>query len=327
MSKAGRGGSGCLRIVFHNWSTLLCFAMAYRGLGFLILFPLLGRGLSRLPGLVGAAYLGQDNITLLFQRPAALLLLLGLLLLAGLYLLFELTALFLYAEKGWCRERVSLWGLLRGAVVRTASLLRPGRLPVLLLLPVMALSVFSLLSGYLRAVRVPEFVMEYVASDRVLLACFTAVVLLCHLILFLGMFSFPSLLFSGRSFAASWQESLHLLRGRKLRTAGTLCGQFLLYTLAVLAAAVAGVLLIAAGVRLAYPEVTAARGQFQLYLQSFQEVGGIAAGALTSAFLCGVIMALYHKYRADPRPERVNLPRTFRRTALRAGAVLATLAR
>lgn len=264
--------------VFHSWSTLLCFEMAYRGLGFLILFPLLGRGLSRLPGLVGAAYLGQDNITLLFHSPAALLLLLGLLLLAGLYLLFELTALFLYAEKGWRREHVSLLGLLRDTTAGTASLLRPGRLPVLLLLPVMALSVFSLLSGYLRTVRVPEFIMEYIASDRGLLACFTAAVLLCHLVLFLYLFGFPSLLFSGRSFAASWRESLDLLRRRKLRTAGALGGQFLLYTPAVLAAAVAGVLLIAACVRLAYPEVTAARGQFQPYLQSFQEVGGIAPG-------------------------------------------------
>lgn len=323
--KQGETGAA-LRIVFHGWSALLCFEMAYRGLGFAVLFPLLRRGLSRLPGLVGAAYLGQDNFTLLFRSPAAVALLLGVLLLAELYLLFELTALFLYGELGWRRERATLWGLLRAAAVKTAGLLRPKRLPVLLLPPVMALSVFALLSGYLRAFRVPEFVMEYVISHRPLLACFAAAVALCHLVLFLYLFGLPSLLFSDRSFAASWRESLDLLRGRKLRAAGTLCGGLLTFLLALLALAAAGVGLIYAGVRLSYPEIAAARGQFQLYFRSFQEVGGVAAGALISAFLCAVIVTLYHRYRADPRPEEVRRPRTLWQAAGRVCAVLATLA-
>lgn len=326
MKKKGQTGEGFFRVVFHGWSTLLCFEMAYRGLGFLVLFPLLAGGLSRLPGLVGAAYLGQDNFRLVFQHPAAILLLFGIAVLAGLYLLFEVTALFLYAERGWRRERVSLWGLLRDTAARTAGLLRPGRLPVLLLLPVMALSVFSLLSGYLRTVRVPEFVMEYVASDQTLLLCFSAGVALCHAVLFLYLFGFPALLFSDRSFAASWRESLGLLRGRKLHAAGTLCGRLLAYALTMASLAAAGVLVIAAGVRLSSPDTAVARGQFRLYLRSFQEVGGIAAGALTSAFLCAAIVVLYHEYRADPRPERSRERRSVRRAAARAGAVLATLA-
>lgn len=325
MTRIGHEEGGIFRIVFRSWSTLLCFEMAYRGLGFLVLFPLLRGGLSRLPGLVGAAYLGQDNFSLIFRRPEAILLLLGILLLAGTYLLFELTALFLYAEKGWRRQRVSLWELLHSTAARTASLLRPERLPVLFLLPVMALSVFSLLSGYLRTVRIPEFVMEYVVADRILLACFSAVVVICHLILFSYLFGFPSLLFADRSFAASWRESLDLLRGRKLRTAGTMLGQYLLYTLIMLAMAGAAVLLLYGGVKLSYAEVTVARGQFRLFFQSFQEVGSIVAGALTSAFLCAVIVVLYHLYRTEFRPEQSQEPRSIRRSAARAGAVLATL--
>lgn len=322
----GREVGEIVCMVFRNWSTLLCFEMAYRGLGFLVLLPLLRRGLSRLPGLMDAAYLGQDNFLLIFQNPAAMMLLLSILLLAGGYILFELTALFLYAEKGWRRERLSLWGLLRDTAVRTASLFRPGRLPVLILLPVMALSVFSLLSGYLRTVRIPEFVMQYVVSNRILLACFLVGVLICHLILFLCLFSFPSLLFADRSFAASWRESLALLCGRKLLTAGTILGQFLLYSMAILAVAGAGILLIYGGVKISYPEVTAARGQFQLFFQSFQEVGSIVASALTSAFLCAVIVALYHRYRSDPRPKQIQGHRNIWQAASRMGAILATLA-
>lgn len=170
-------------------------------------------------------------------------------------------------------ERVSLWGLLRDTAVRTASLFHPGRLPVLILLPVMALSVFSLLSGYLRTVRIPEFVMEYVVSNRILLSCFLVGVLICHLILFFCLFGFPSLLFAGCSFAASWRESLDLLRGRKLLTVRIMLGQLLLCSLVMLAMAGSGILLIYGGVKLSYPEITAARGQFQLFSSPFKRWG------------------------------------------------------
>lgn len=311
--------------VLNGWSALLCFEMAYRGLGFLFLFPLLRHLLSLLPGLVGADYLGQDNLSLLARSPAALLLLLAVLLLVGAYLCFEIAALFLYAERGWRRERVTVWGLWREAAIGAAGLLRPRRLPVLLLLPAMALSGFALLSGYLRTVRVPEFVMEAVGADRGLLLLFLGTVGLCHLVLLLYLFGFPSLLLARRSFAGSWRESLALLRGRLLRTAGALAGSLLLFALAMAALAGAGVLGLALAARLLYP-AGAARGQFQLWFLSLRGVWRVAAGPLWSAALCSAIVVLYHRARGEARPAAERRSRSLRRAALRVGGVLGTLA-
>ena len=323
-ARSPAGWGAAFGAVLRGWDALLVFEMVCRGFGFLVLFPFLRRLLSRLPALAGVNYLGQDNLLLLLRRPAALLLLLGVLALAGAYVYFELTALFLYAERGWRRERVSAWGLWREAATGTVGLLRPGRLPVFLLLLPLTFSAFSMLSGYLPAVRVPEFVMEAVGADRALLTLFLAAVALCHLVLFSYLFGYPALLLSGCSFAASWRESRALLRGNRLCTAGALCGNLLLFALAVAAVAAAGTPLLAAGARLLYP--ADARGQFQLWLLSLQGVWRVASGAFASAFLCAVIVALYHRARGEARPAGEPRRRGVRRFALRAAGVLGTLA-
>lgn len=325
MKKATWIFDGIFNVVLQNWSALLGFEMVYRGIVFTVLFPLFASLLRQLPRLIGERYLGQENLPLIVRNPAAVLLVLGIAVLAGLSVFFEITALFLYAEKGWRREHLSFWSLWRETAIKTVGLLRPGRLPVLLLLPVMTLSIFAILSGYLKTLKIPEFIMDYILADGKLLTFFIAAVILCHLILFLYLFGFPSLLFSRKSFKASWNESMKLLRGKKLRTAGILLGYFFLFVLVLAAAATIGVLLIYCGVCLTYPDFETAKSQFELFFRSFREVGGISAGALASSFFCAGIVILYHRYDGTPRPKEPPQPKTIRKTALRAGTALATL--
>lgn len=312
-------------IVFQNWSTLFCFEMLYRGTASVLLFPLHRYLLALLPGLAGQSYLSQENITSVFQHPEAVLLLMGIALMTGLYIFFEITALFICAEKGWRGECISVWNLWRETVIKTSGLLRPKCLPVFLMLPVMALSIFTLLSGYLRTVRVPDFIMDYITANPLLLVFFTAVIVLCHITLFLYIFGIPALLFSQKSFIASWKESLKMLHGKMLRTAGILSGYILLFILARAAAVGTGILLIYGSVRFSYSELETAKSQFLFCLRNFNEVENIAAGALSSAFLCAGIVMLYHRYRGTCRQERTQPPKTFLRTALRIGTALVTL--
>lgn len=325
MSKNEQVFTRAFNVVFQNWSTLFCFEMIYRGTAATLLFPLHRYLLALLPGLAGEAYLGQENIASVFHHPTALLLLLAIALMTGLYIFFEITALFICAEKGWRRERISVWELWHETVVKSVGLIRLNRLPVFLMLPFMALSVFAVLSGYLRMVKIPEFIMDYIKTAPLLLIFFTAVVVFCHIILFLYIFGVPHLLFTQKSFAASWRESLKMLHGKKLRTAGILYGYILLFILARAAALGAGIFLIYGGVRLSYPNLKTAEYQFQLHFRSFQEVESIAAGALISAFLCAGIVVLYHQYRKNRRPDKKPQTITLYRTALRVCAALGTL--
>lgn len=314
-----------LNVILRNWSVLLCFEMFYRGIGFLFLFPLIRYLLSLLPGLTGEVYLGQDNIFLILEHPLAVLLLIGILLLAGSYIYFEITAFFLYSENGWNQKTVTIWGLWKEAAGKAASLLQPKRLPVFLLLPVLLLSVFSLLSGYMQNFIFPEFILEFLKGNLVLAGIFVAAIFLFHLLLFQYLFGFPSLLFQGNSFKDSWKESRSLLKHKKLRMAGKLIFYFFSFLLAMIAITVVFVLVLAGFVEVIY-ETLEARSQFQLYFSKFQGVWTIVSGAITSVFFCALIVVLYHQRREEIPPEKQILPKNIRKRLIRAATVFATFA-
>ena len=288
-------------ISLHNASTLLCFEMLYRGAGFLFLFPLLGNLLRRLPGLAGEPFLAQENLMQILRHPLAMCLLLLCFLMIGLFVYLELAALILYSEKGWRREQLTLWGLFCASVGRTASLLHPRRIAVFLFLPVMAFSVFAWASGYLRMVHIPEFIMEYMQAVPALFGAWVVAMAFFHLLFFFYLFGLPSLVLQRESFCHSFAESRRLLRGRKLRTAGTFVSSLLLAGGVLTGASAAALLLLGAGVRLWWGPAVG-RGQFRLYYLSFARVWQIAAGALLSVFLCAVTVALYHRLRGEERP-------------------------
>lgn len=310
-------------MVLQSGSTLLCFEMLYRGIGFSLFFPLIRYLLSQLPGLTGQPYLDQGKALLVLHHPLALMLLIGILMLAGFFIYFEIVALFLYAEKGWQRERISLWGLFREAAARTSGLLQPDRLPVFLLLPAIMLSVFSLMSGYLQNWQIPEFLLDYLMDSPSLLAAFITGIVLIHLLLLAYLFGFPSLLFENISFAGSFHESRRLLHKKAGHFAGKLCLYFLLFCAAEAVLILAGVLLLAGGLQLFY-DTTAARNQFALYFSSFRGIWQLVSGALTSVFLCAAIVAIYHQTRGDTRLEAQPAPRPVRRILLRAAAIVCT---
>lgn len=291
-------------VVLRGWDKLLCFEVLYKTAGFGILFPFLQSQMEKLPKLAGIPYLGPQNLGLILRSPLALLLAAGLLLLLAFYLLFEIIVLFLYCESGWQRRDLTFLGLWRESLLRTASLFRMKRAGVLLLFPPLLLSAFSLSSGWLQNIRLPEFVLDYIRAAPLLTLLYAGVVLLCNLILFRYLFGFPAMFLAGASFLDSWRESSRLLRKKNLRIFGMLLCFAAVFTAVLAFAAAAAVLLLAGYTRAFYP-LAQAHAQFQFYFIAFQRAGTIAAATLASVFLCAVTVVLYHACRQEKRPSAV----------------------
>ena len=311
-------------VVLRNWSTLLCFEVFYRVMGFEILFPWLRYLLSLLPGLVGEPYLGQKNLASILHHPTALLLLLFIVLLAALFVCIEIVGLFAYCERGWRRESLTVWNLIKETALRMRSLLSPKRLAVLLLFPPMTLSVFALTSGYLKNVKVPEFILEFFAGNPALSLLFSVVVLLSNLLLLTYLYGFPSLLFGEETFLGSWRASFRLLRREKRRTAREIAACLLLLTLTAAVLILAVVVFTALRVKCFTPPEEA-RGQFQFFITSAEQFWTAFSGAFLSAFLCAVMVSLYHERRGEERPGRVKRKRAWPSTVLRLAIVAGTL--
>lgn len=311
-------------IVLRNWSTLLCFEMIYRWFGFVFLFPFVRFLVSLLPSLAGETYLGQENIWAVFRHPAAILLLLAVLLLAGFYIYFEIIALILYSNKGWQRTTVSVWGLWKETVRKALSFFSLRRLPVFLLLPLIMLSVFALTSGYLRMFQIPEFILEFMIGDPILLWVFVFVIVILHVILFFYLLGFPSLILNKNTFLQSFKESLSLLRGKKLKILVRFAAYVVLFQLFMAAAAFLAAGILAGSVRLFHPP-SDWRSVFQFYFLKWESVWQIAAGVFLSVFLCTVMVVFYHQYRNDIRPACVKSQWSFRHFGIRLFFTLITV--
>lgn len=270
-------------VVLRNWSTLLCFEVFYRIFGFEILFPWLRRLISLLPGLTGAPYLGQNNILSVFRHPISFILVLFVVLLAALFVYFEIAALFIYCEKGWRREPLTVWGLTKETALQIWNLLPPKRLAVFLLLPPMTLSVFALTSGYLQKVKVPEFILEFLKGEPALFLLFSAVVILSHLLLLTYLYGFPFLLLEKETFLSSWQKSFRLLRNKKRRTAKEIAAYLLLLVLTVIVFVFSVIMLTALRVRCFFPPEDA-RSQFQTLISTADDLWTSFSGAFCQPF-------------------------------------------
>lgn len=311
-------------MIARNWIPLLYFEIIYKTFGFAVFFPFVRYLLSLLPGLAGLNYLGQENVGELFKNPAAVLTAAVILILAALYVTCEITAFMLLCEKGWRGEPCTVLQLCKETAARTIYLLKPVNAGVLVMLLVLACSVFSPVSGYLKLVRVPEFILEHIWSDVKLTWLFIGILIVFHVLLLLYIFGLPAMIFSGKTFLGSWRESLALLRGRKLRTAGTvivLTAMFLFVILGLAAVFIAGHGIYA---RMFYEGETGAQ-MLRFSLSRWLKIFSLAGSTLSAAFLCGIIVVLYHIYKEEQRPRTERKKSGSFRSVLRDGSAAALI--
>lgn len=292
-----------LKMIAGNWITLLYFEIGFKTFGFTVVIPFIQYLLRLLPGLLGLPHIGQDNVAILLRDPSALFLAGIILILTALYVTFEITAFMVVCEKGWRRENISLFQLAGHAFGKTASLLKPSGIGVFFMLLFLMFSVFSPISGYLKSFRIPEFILEFIRGDLVLYGVFISILAVFHLLLLLYLFGLPAMLFSGQSFLGSWRVSLHLLKGRKIKTAWTVAGLTGLFLSFFLGGTALLVLGLGIYMKVLYPWEEG-RNRMYEYLSRWLRIIGISGSTLTAAFLCGVIVLLYHQYQKERQTEQ-----------------------
>ena len=312
-----------LNILWKNWITLFYFELFYIAAGYTAVFPLIRYLLSLLPALSGADYLSQENCMEILKHPLAVFLLMGILLLAGIFVAFELTALFLLCERGWNKEKISLFKLVTDSSATTFKLLIPRRIGVFLMLPALMFSTLSFISAYLGAFHFPEFAADFIRQNRLLSGISLGVYTGFHILVFLYLFGFPAILFEHMSFVESWKESLRLLQKRKLRAAAGVIVLAAFFSGLLLLSVCWGILLLGLFTRL-FHDAIPGKQLLSYRILVWLKISGIAGDALMSAFLCASALFFYHKYREDVRPgiseERNGRKRFFLQAA--GGVVL-----
>lgn len=290
-----------LKIIFKNWTSLIYFEIAYKTFGFTIVFSFIRHLLSLLPASAGLGYLSQENIGELFKSPAAVFICLAVLFLTALYTAYEIIAFMVLCEYGWHDKKISLFQMCGQAASKTVQLIKPSKIGVTVMLPVLMFSVFSPISGYLKNIRIPGFILKFLGDNLVLFGIFIGLLLLFHILLLLYLFGVPALLFEGISFLESWKESLKLLRRKKIKIAAGVIGLTFCFIILFLALSSAFILFAGFYIKLAHAGGSG-RYVFRLNLVGWLRVIQIVGSTFTSAFYAGP--SWYFTISAEVSPAR-----------------------
>lgn len=315
--KTGIRLKSILKISLKSWTSLLCFEILYKIIGFNLLFDLM----STLAGAVLKAgkqdYISQENLAALLVNPKVLLLLLPAFTVIVYYVYFEIAALILYCEAGWQGRHIRLSTLGKKVLRCSLSVFHYKNLPViLLLLPVIALSSFPLTSGFLSRVRIPEFIKDSIGGNSLQVILLFAGLTVLNLLLFFYLFAFPAVILQGKRYFGSLRFSLRLLKGRKWKTA------MLLFTsmAAVFSAAFLGFCLMVLGIwafcRWTGP-ADGGRGLFAFYFSKWSGMWTVALHIFIPLSLCAVIIILYHRYLGEEPPQPIPERATKKEVAMR----------
>lgn len=310
-------------ILRWDFGYLLCFELAHKLLGFLLLLPFFRSTLSNLLGNSVVDILTGTALRRIFLSPAALALCLVWLLVFWLYFYWEIAVLALYGQRGWRRETDSFFKLVLLGAWRALGLFRPKNLALAGLLT-LALPLLTIpFAGNLgMAGKLPDYVQEYLLQNKTLWGLGLLLLALLSVLLLHFLFGFHAMVVEGKPFAQAWKQSIELLRGRRRQAATQLLagyGALVVVLLLFYLLAVAGTALYA---NLRFSD-NYSRSVFQLTYLGWSRVLRLVAAFLATLwyFVCGT--QLLYAFRGEGR-RKPPAPRKHR--LLRAISALGVLA-
>lgn len=286
-------------MLLMNRRTLVGFEFGFKLLTMLIAVPLFSGAFKLIMKVTGYSYLTLENVAAFLLHPVTLLLLIVLIILMTAYTMFDIATVIIILDQSYQKKKVRIWDAAGMAVRKCRELLHLSSLPVafltLFLIPFLNL---GMASGLISTIRIPEFIMDYIRKDKVLLPlCMTAAVLLAVLLL-RWIYSLYFFILEGESFQQARKHSSLLGVGKHIRDLAVLFVLQAAISFAYVLFILLGILLIVA--------VNAVLGRFLLIksilaalIWLFIAVSAAIFMALSTPFSYAGISVLYYTHRQE----------------------------
>ncbi|MDN0032653.1 glycerophosphodiester phosphodiesterase family protein [Oscillibacter valericigenes] len=309
-------------ISLKNLSTLLLFDIVYKVFSYSILYAVTSDLLSLILKAAGLSYLSTENLYIVFMNPLTIILCICMMLLITFSVFFETVALYTYCESGWKQERISIAALLKRTLLQCKKLLQVEN--VLLFFGFVLTKLLTILpfSPYiLQWLGIPEFVMDFITQNPLLLLIYGLAALTANFVCFLFLLILPDTLFYDQSIKMAWKEGMQRLRNKKAVTVFRALGAFLIFGAAAMAVLGVAVLGLAFYVKLIESPADAV-ASFALYFQRAAPAVVLIMETLTTVWFFSVLITLFHQYREDMRPAGSKKVKTGLGCYLKRGTVL-----
>lgn len=219
MSKADE----TIKLLKQNMSTLIGFELLFKIMTLLIGSPLFIGIFNGVMQLSGYHYLTIENIGKFVLHPITIVVIIFLIILMTLYTMFEITTIIIILDQARQKNKIRVVDAVKESQKKCKKLLQPKNilLPFLVLFMIPFLNI-GISSSLISTIKIPEFIMDYIVSNKVFINIFLATTILLGYFLCRWIYSIHYMVLEDKDFKTARKSSVKLGRFHRIRDLITL---------------------------------------------------------------------------------------------------------
>ncbi len=197
-----------INLIKYNLKSLVLFELIFKLLSFLIFVPIFLNIFNLIMKITGYNYLTLENIFSFLKNPITILMLLILILLMMVYAMFDIITIIVILNQSYKKTKIKVIQAIRVSLNKCKKLFSIKNIPlsflVLFLIPFLNIGISS---SFISTIKIPEFILDFVLNNRLLLILFSVIIIFLISILHRWIYSVHSMVLEDVSFKEARKTS------------------------------------------------------------------------------------------------------------------------
>ncbi len=294
-------------IIKYNFKTLIRFEFLFKLALALILMPLAILGFNLTMKLTGYSYLTLENITGFLLNPITIFLLLIIIIFLTIITMFDISTLIIIFDTSYHNKKVTTLDAIKISLNKCKNIFKLKNISVaFLVLFIIPFLNIGISSNLISSIKIPEFIMDYINSNKTLLLLYIAVYIFLLSLLSKWIYSLHYMIIENNNFKEARNNSKFLIKGNIFKDGlKILLAQLILAVLYILFLLIGIALILLINKLLAKLEILQSVIITIIWLFTF--IALFIFSIISNGISYAIISTLFYKHKEEKREEIIPI--------------------
>lgn len=207
-----------LEMLTYNYKALISFEFIYKIISSIIFIPLFLEIFNLTMKITGYSYLTFENIFSFLLNPLTIIMILLLIIIMTYYALIDISTIIIILDCSYQKKKISSKEAFLIALKKTTKVFNYKNILiaflVLFLIPFLNIGISS---SFISTISIPEFIMDYIINNKVLLSLYIILITILCFLLFRWIYSLHYFILEDKSFKEARLKSINLSHKNKIK--------------------------------------------------------------------------------------------------------------
>ena len=294
-------------MITYNFRTLLGFEFIYKLIIRLIFMPIAISGFNLAMKLTGFTYLTLENIAKFAINPITIVLLLLIIIFLTMVTLFDITTLIVIFDESYHKKKIGVRDSVKIALNKCKNIFKLKNISVaflvLFLIPFLNVGIES---NVISSIKLPEFIMDYIYSDRLYFVIYIVVYIFLLSILSKWIYSLHYMVIEDKSYKEARKSSKELIKGSSIKDIVKILLFEAIVSVLCLLFIIAGELIILF-INDLLSKLLIIKSVFITLIWVFMSVSIFVLSFISNGVSYAVISSLYYKHKLDKKEKIIEI--------------------